>query len=125
VAPSTLRFDVCDARDTDDITGDPGEPEAGGYEPEAHCRWGRTGGTEWVVAEGCEGGREDLEIDQVGEVFEGLVQDIGEALGYGNGVNVGVSRVGGLFGGSGGEECTQPGVEGKEAGKSERGAGVG
>lgn len=31
-----------------------------------------------------------MQVDEEGEVFEGLVQDVGEALGEGDGMEVGV-----------------------------------
>lgn len=60
-----------------------------------------------------------MQINEVGEVFEGLVQDVGEALGEGDGVEVGVCWVGGR------EEGVKPGVEGEQGGEAKGRAGIG
>jgi hypothetical protein len=60
-----------------------------------------------------------VQVNEVGEVFEGLVQDVGEALGEGDGVEVGVWWVGG------GEEGAEPGVEGEQGGEAKGRTGIG
>jgi hypothetical protein len=119
VSPSTLGLDVRFAQEAEEIAGDTGEPEAGGDEPELRGRRGGTGRAEKVVARGREGEGEDVQVDKVGEVFEGLVRDVGEALGEGDGVEIGVWWVGG------GEEGVEPVVEGKQGGEAEGRAGMG
>jgi hypothetical protein len=60
-----------------------------------------------------------VQVDEEGDVFEGLVQDVGEALGEGDGMEVGVWWRGG------GEEGAEPGVEGEQVGEAEGRAGMG
>jgi hypothetical protein len=119
MSPSTSGLDVCFAQEAEEIAGYAGEPEAGGDEPEFRGRRSRTGGTEKVVAGGCERGGKDTQVDEEGEVFEGLVQDVGEALGEGDGMEVGVWWRGG------GEEGAEPGVEGEQVREAEGRASIG
>jgi hypothetical protein len=119
VSPPTLAFDVRFAQEAKEIASYTGEPEAAGDEPEFHGRRSGSGCAEKVVARGCEREGEDLQVDEVGDVFKGLVQDVGEALGEGDGVEIGVWWVGG------GKEGAEPVVEGKQGGEAEGRAGVG
>jgi hypothetical protein len=116
MSPSTLRLDIRFAQEAQDVAGYAGQPESGGYEPESGC--GRLGGAERIPVCGCEGCWESLKVNQVGDVFKGLVEDVGEALGEGDGVQVVVYRGGGR-GLRGREEKSEPRVERDEGGEAE------
>jgi hypothetical protein len=119
MSPPTLAFDVRFAQEAEEIASYTGKPEAAGDEPEFHGRRCGSWCAEKVVARRCEREREDVQVDEVGDVFNGLVQDVGEALGEGDGVEIGVWWVGG------GEEGAEPVVERKQGGEAEGHAGVG
>ena len=118
-SPPTLAFDVRFAQEAEEIASYTSEPEAAGDEPEFHGRRCGSWCAEKVVARRCEREREDAQVDEVGDVFNGLVQDVGEALGEGDGMEVGVWWRGG------GEEGAEPGVEGEQVGEAVGRAGIG
>lgn len=92
MSSSALRFNIRFAQEAEDVAGHGGEPEARGYEPEPGRAGSRTrlGVAKGVIARRCEGCRQDAEVDEERDVLERLVEDVGEALGQGDGVEVGV-----------------------------------
>lgn len=121
-APS-LRFNVRFAQQAQDVAGHAHQPETGRQEPQW---WGcARAGANLSIPEQApwwsgEGRREDAKVYKVSDVLEGLVEDVGEALGEGEGPEV---RIWAAMPRQG-QEATEPGVEWEESGEAERGARV-